>query len=265
MFYTFAKPYTARGNEKYLIIGRFVNPINDNIYRTYHYYNEGKRKALETARIVHSHQLLYTPVSDWGVSKNKQYRMYKKRRRIWDKWYNQQVDSINKVFAPILDTIPKPSRYESYDTRYYFDNISLIRTSSDEPVDEVSEPVITNTEPEVKTDITYTLQHVVFDTDKSELKPESVEELNYIIELMQRYTDYNIHLTGHTDSINNEAYNLKLSSDRAKACALYLTQNGIDKSRVTYEGKGESQPVAPNSTEEGRQMNRRVEFVFRRK
>lgn len=263
-FYTYTQTYTASGNEKFMLIGRLINPANAGSAYLYNYYNEGKKKALDIARTVYNYQTLYMPTSEWGSSKNKQYRLYKKRLRVMDKWYRQQVDSINKVFDPILDTLVAPAKYETYDTRFYFDNISLV------PENEYTEFVtehdsLKNQEPELETDVTYTLKNVIFETDKSVLLPQSLDELNSIAEIMQRYPELVIHLTGHTDSINTEVYNQKLSAERAKACVEYLNEKGIEITRMTYEGKGEMQPQVSNDTEEGRQMNRRVEFVFRRK
>jgi len=263
-FYTYTQTYIASGNEKFMLIGRLINPVNTENSNLYFYYNEGKKKALDIAQTVYNHQTLYMPSSEWGTSKNKQYRRYKKQVRKMDKWYRQQVDSIHNVFDPILDTLVEPVKYNSYDTRYYFDNISLVPENAYAEYATQHDSLM-NHEPELKTDVTYTLQNVVFETDKSVLLPQSLDELNSIADIMQRYSELSIHLTGHTDSINTEAYNQKLSAERAKACALYLIEKGVTKSRVTYEGKGEAQPLVPNDTEEGRQMNRRVEFVFRKR
>jgi len=69
-----------------------------------------------------------------------------------------------------------------------------------------------------------------------------------------------IEISGHTDNIGSAAYNQKLSESRAKAVVDYLIEHGIDRSRLSYMGYGFEKPIAPNDTEEGRQLNRRVEF-----
>ena len=70
-----------------------------------------------------------------------------------------------------------------------------------------------------------------------------------------------IRINGYTDNVGNGADNLKLSEDRAKAVVNYLISQGINAKRLTSQGFGESQPVADNSTEEGRALNRRTEFI----
>ncbi len=104
------------------------------------------------------------------------------------------------------------------------------------------------------------LNNIFFDYDKAELRVESYPELNRLIEILKKYSDLKIEIGGHTDNIGNNAYNLRLSTSRAKSVMDYLLSKGIDKSRITYKGYGESQAVDTNDTEEGRQNNRRVEF-----
>jgi OOP family OmpA-OmpF porin len=71
-------------------------------------------------------------------------------------------------------------------------------------------------------------------------------------------------IDGHTDNVGSDAYNLDLSQRRAEAVRAFLVQNGIRGTRVTAQGQGESSPVASNTTEAGRQQNRRVEIVVLR-
>ena len=69
-----------------------------------------------------------------------------------------------------------------------------------------------------------------------------------------------ISVAGHTDSVGKKSYNIKLSKRRAKAVMSYLIKAGVDAERLTFEGLGTSVPIASNDTDEGRAMNRRVEF-----
>jgi outer membrane protein OmpA-like peptidoglycan-associated protein len=71
-----------------------------------------------------------------------------------------------------------------------------------------------------------------------------------------------IQINGYTDNVGNDADNLKLSENRAKAVVDFLITKGIDATRMTWKGFGETQPVADNSSEEGRALNRRTEFVI---
>lgn len=108
--------------------------------------------------------------------------------------------------------------------------------------------------------ITYILQYIYFDFDKSDLLPASYEELNRLLAYLEKNPRFHITITGHTDNYGTEEYNLRLSDNRAKAVADYLAGHGIDRKRIEYSGVGSSQPIADNDTDQGRSQNRRVEF-----
>ena len=102
---------------------------------------------------------------------------------------------------------------------------------------------------------------VLFDVNKSELKDSSKEGLGQVIELLKAYPTNRLRISGHTDATGSDAYNQKLSERRAQAVADYLVSKGaITPSRLSVVGYGKHRPVASNSTEEGRQQNRRVEI-----
>jgi OOP family OmpA-OmpF porin len=107
---------------------------------------------------------------------------------------------------------------------------------------------------------TITLNNLFFDFDKAVLQPASFPELDRIIKLMNEKSGMQIEISGHTDASGPETYNLALSKRRANAVAEYLSDKGISKSRITSLFFGESKPVAPNHSKQGRQKNRRVEF-----
>lgn len=104
------------------------------------------------------------------------------------------------------------------------------------------------------------LNNVFFDFDKWDLRPESFVELNHVIKMLNENPAIAIELGAHTDSRGSDEYNIKLSYNRAKSCVDYIVAKGIDASRVTWKGYGETVPVASNELDEGRQLNRRVEF-----
>lgn len=104
------------------------------------------------------------------------------------------------------------------------------------------------------------LNNIFFDYDKSTLKIESYPELKRLIDLFKEYPNLKIEVSGHTDNIGNQDYNIKLSNDRANSVMSYLLGQGIPKTKISAIGFGKSQPVADNSTEQGRALNRRVEF-----
>lgn len=98
-----------------------------------------------------------------------------------------------------------------------------------------------------------------FDFDKAELDAKSQAALDNIIDQLKTFaTVSKIKITGHTDSIGSRAYNQKLSERRAEAVASYLISRGVNPALITTAGAGEDQPVADNSTPEGRAKNRRA-------
>jgi len=101
---------------------------------------------------------------------------------------------------------------------------------------------------------------VTFDNDQSILKPEAVSLLNRTVEQIRFHQPQRLVITGHTDSNASEAYNQRLSQQRARAVAAFLAHHGIDASMMKLVGKGELQPRADNSSAEGRRLNRRVEL-----
>jgi len=103
---------------------------------------------------------------------------------------------------------------------------------------------------------------ILFDFDKATLRPASETELQKLAVILDKYPDTNILLEGHTDSKGTEEYNLNLSRERAQSVSNYLATRGVTPTRFTIMGYGESQPVATNDTDEGRQLNRRVEVAI---
>ena len=101
---------------------------------------------------------------------------------------------------------------------------------------------------------------VLFDFDKSVVKPEGKAKLD---DLANKVKGINLEVViaiGHADSIGSDAYNQKLSVRRAESVKAYLVSKGVEPNRIYTEGKGEKQPVASNKTKDGRQKNRRVEI-----
>lgn len=111
----------------------------------------------------------------------------------------------------------------------------------------------------------FQLRNIFFDTDKYELLPRSYVELKKLLHIMEENPTLVIEVRGHTDSRGRDEYNSYLSRKRAQAVVNFLNENGIDPKRTHYVGFGSTQPVADNDTEEGRQQNRRVEFLILRK
>ncbi len=100
-----------------------------------------------------------------------------------------------------------------------------------------------------------------FDVNKATLKPESMGVINEIATLMKEHPDISFSVEGHTDSDGDDAFNQTLSEQRAETVVSTLNEMGIDGSRMTSKGWGESKPIDTNATAEGKANNRRVEFV----
>lgn len=103
---------------------------------------------------------------------------------------------------------------------------------------------------------------LLFDFDSAKLRPDAKEQIRELASVLKEYEETEIIFAGHTDSIGSEEYNQKLSLQRAKSVALYTAKQGVDATRFMIVGYGESQPVATNETEYGRQQNRRVEIAI---
>ena len=103
---------------------------------------------------------------------------------------------------------------------------------------------------------------VLFDFDRFELKEIAHSSLDKVVELLKAYPQNKLKVEGHTDNVGSEEYNLGLSQLRAESVAKYLIREGVPTSRIEISGYGETKPIAPNVTIQGRQQNRRVEVVI---
>ncbi|RZL32472.1 MAG: hypothetical protein EOP00_33895, partial [Pedobacter sp.] len=112
----------------------------------------------------------------------------------------------------------------------------------------------------IKVGSNVTLQNIFFETNKFELLPTSVIELNILVDLLKANENLAIEIEGYTDNVGEDKLNQKLSENRAKSVYDFLINNGIDKRKLAYKGYGKTKPKADNNTEEGRRKNRRTEF-----
>lgn len=105
---------------------------------------------------------------------------------------------------------------------------------------------------------------VLFAFNKSDLTPSAQSQLDALMGKLQNADVVSIKVVGHTDSVGSDSYNQSLSERRASSVAAYLLSQGLAPNKITSEGKGKSQPVADNDTDEGRAKNRRVELHINR-
>ncbi len=106
------------------------------------------------------------------------------------------------------------------------------------------------------------LKNIFFDTGSARLLPASRMELEHLGNLLKNNPKMRIQINGHTDNVGDDSSNMRLSEARAKAVYNDLIQQGVSAARLRYKGFGESQAIASNDTETGRQTNRRTEFVL---
>ncbi|MEO8821535.1 MAG: OmpA family protein [Ginsengibacter sp.] len=137
---------------------------------------------------------------------------------------------------------------------FYSQNYDMNHVSSDSVfhVDIPLEPIAANAK--------VILKNVFFDTKKTELKPESISELDDVVRLMNENPNMKILISGFTDNVGTNADNLKLSTGRAVSVVNYLLAKRVNNSRLSFKGFGEAKPIATNETEQGRALNRRTEM-----
>jgi outer membrane protein OmpA-like peptidoglycan-associated protein len=131
-----------------------------------------------------------------------------------------------------------------------------------EKAPEPKAPVVIALTKEEEEIINKVFRNLEFETGKSVIRSSSFASLDELAELLKRKTTYKLNIDGHTDNVGGKTYNQKLSDSRANAVKKYLTDKGIDASRINAKGYGLTKPVASNKTPEGRQRNRRVEFTI---
>ncbi|RXK62898.1 flagellar motor protein MotB [Lacibacter luteus] len=137
---------------------------------------------------------------------------------------------------------------------FYSENFSL-KTSGSDTTYTINIPLIP-----IEVNASVVLKNVFFDVNKAELKPESMIELDKVVQLMKDNPTLKIEINGHTDNVGKPADNLTLSNNRSKAVINYFLYKGVAAERLSSKGFGETKPVAENTNEQGRAKNRRTEL-----
>ena len=160
-------------------------------------------------------------------------------------------------------------RFKGY-AHYYIDDVSVLPMASKTFM--ISEKNINDTASTIEKSYTLplfnqsiTLKNIFFETNESKLLESSFTELDLLVNQLNQLNQTTIAIGGHTDDTGDEIQNRDLSTAKARAIADYLISEGIDSKRIVYKGYGSSKPIANNNTEEGKQTNRRVEFILRNK
>jgi OmpA-OmpF porin, OOP family len=162
-------------------------------------------------------------------------------------------------FSTDENTLTKQHRDDCFNYAYYYIDDVLVKKMPPYAAVPVKPDDLTRQPLEVGKPIR--LKNIYFEFDKNELMPRSYVELNKLLGILRAQPKLRIEVVGHTDHMGEDAYNLDLSKRRAGAVVKFLKDNGIAASRLKFRGEGEKTPVATNETDEGRQLNRRVEFV----
>ncbi len=141
----------------------------------------------------------------------------------------------------------KPGAY------YYLDGLTLFGVESGRP------------QPSYQLDTTYVFKDILFEFDRYEIDSIGKEDVRNMYYYLRERPDYHIYIAGHTDGLGKDLYNQNLALKRARRIADELGKLGIAPHRIHVEAYGSLRPVAPNETNTGRQLNRRAEFVLRRR
>lgn len=114
----------------------------------------------------------------------------------------------------------------------------------------------------IEVGVTVRLKNIYFDFDRTTLRPESYTELNKVVQFLKDNPTVAVEIAGHTDSKGSDSYNASLSQGRSQSVVDYIVSQGIEGTRLTAHGYGESKPIDTNDTPEGQANNRRVEFTI---
>jgi outer membrane protein OmpA-like peptidoglycan-associated protein len=180
----------------------------------------------------------------------------------------------NKDFA-VVSLAPDGSRYEAakWDDTYgdtkLFDNIYTGKKTSDKIGNCSQMPDLDGAKDAAKDELENSLEKtgratlygINFDFNSDVIRPESRPTLEKVAAILKENKDWKMQIEGHTDNIGGESFNRTLSEKRAAAVVKFLTDTGIEASRLSSQGAGLSKPVASNETETGRAQNRRVEII----
>ena len=158
-------------------------------------------------------------------------------------------------------------RYYAYyaDVRGYYSSVNYLDLTAAKAFKQMTTDVNIVSVDELKNSgKSIKIENIFFDSGKYDLKEASYGALNFMLKFMNDNPDILVEINAYTDNIGSDKYNLTLSENRAASVVSYLLGKGIDKSRLFPVGHGKDGPVASNDTEEGRALNRRVEFRLRK-
>lgn len=176
------------------------------------------------------------------------------------------VAKTNPVTGEYFIALPVGKYYAYYaDVKGYYSTVKYLDLTQAKAYQEVKTDVNVVSVDELKnTGMSIRIENIFFDFDKYDLKEKSYEALNLLYKFLNTNPDIVVEINAYTDNIGSDKYNQKLSENRAGSVVNYLIEKGISRSRLYPQGFGKGDPIASNETEEGRALNRRVEFRLRK-
>lgn len=168
--------------------------------------------------------------------------------------YNNTIEQNGRFLATLITGKNYLLNVSKHGYMFYSENFSLVGDSSKKQF-QVEVPLQM-----IEAGNKVVLKNIFFDTNKFDIKPESKIEMQKLILFLADNPAVTIEISGHTDNMGNDALNQTLSQNRAKEVYQYLLTKGVPAARLTYKGYGKTQPIASNTTEDGRRQNRRTEF-----
>ena len=190
-----------------------------------------------------------------------------------EEWIRLELSFVAKGFERYLvignfnnnsrTRVKKTSRDSKKGAYYYIDGLSL--TASSTTVIVQQDVAELNLDGTVALNTNHRFQNVLFEFDRSLLLDTAKADIEKVYRYLQNNGNLKIHIEGHTDNIGTEMYNRSLSDSRCKAVVNYLRELGLAEDRISWRAHGGDQPIAENDTDEGRRLNRRVEFMLVKK
>ncbi len=226
--------FLAKGNEKVLILGNFETDEQTKVV------NPFKRK------------------------KNKRYDY--RENRVYYRF--DKISLIPLDDQPVCDIQQRKKEFYEDNVRHAFP-VKKKKEIKPETLEQTKEPIVKKEAPKeyliieedsIVISETFELPNILFNTNSDQLLPIAYPSLKKLANYLLFNRKYQVSITGHTDNVGSDYANQSLSERRAKAVHNYLIQQGVTKQRITFFGKGESEPIDNNSNEQGRANNRRVEF-----
>ncbi len=241
-WYTASSTFTASGKEIGMIIGNF-NTDNNTQLTELRVHKKDKPPLS-----------VYYAIDDFSLTRNdnedikESCPIEKHRSFIYQDTIRHIISESIKTIAdlpPVIEPIKSAPKVDTID-------IQSIPQKAKEPI------VISGQN--IDSDKAFVFDDIQFQNNKAILQVSAFRPLEELTKFLKKNATVNLHITGHTDNIGKDTTNQLLSEQRAKVVADFLINNGIRPERLSTFGKGESQPLVPNDTVDGRQKNRRVTF-----